>query len=81
MKKLKIHKKLILILKIIKMDKDGVAKVATLINSISESQAKFDNFTMLEELSSIQINPTSIQNFFSKRINSVEGEIKTMKDL
>lgn len=63
------------------MDKDGVAKVATLINSISESQAKFDNFTMLEELSSIQINPTSIQNFFSKRINSVEGEIKTMKDL
>lgn len=63
------------------MDKDGVTKVATLINSISESQAKFDNFTMLEELSSIQINPTSIQNFFSKRINSVEGEIKTMKDL
>lgn len=63
------------------MDKDGVAKVATLINSISETQAKFDNFTMLEELSSIQINPTSIQNFFSKRINSVEGEIKTMKDL
>lgn len=63
------------------MDKNGVAKVATLINSISESQAKFDNFTMLEELSSIQINPTSIQNFFSKRINSVEGEIKTMKDL
>ena len=81
MKKLNIHKKLILILKLIKMDKDGVAKVATLINSISESQAKFDNFTMLEELSSIQINPTSIQNFFSKRINSVEGEIKTMKDL
>ena len=63
------------------MDKDGVTKVATLINSISESQAKFDNFTMLEELSIIQINPTSIQNFFSKRINLVEGEIKTMKDL
>ena len=51
------------------MDKDGVAKVVTLINSISESQAKFDNFTMLEELSSIQINPTHIQNFFSKLIN------------
>ena len=63
------------------MDKDGVAKVVTLINSISESQAKFDNFTMLEELSSIQINPTHIQNLFSKRINSVEGEIKTVKDL
>ena len=63
------------------MDKDGVAKVVTSINSISESQAKFDNFTMLEELSSIQINPTHIQNFFSKRINSVEGDFKTVKDL
>ena len=63
------------------MDKDGVAKVVTLINSIAEAKAKFDNFTMLEELSSIQINPTHIQNFFSKRINSVEGDFKTVKDL
>lgn len=63
------------------MDKDGIAKVSSLINSISESQAKFDNFTMLEELSSIQINQNQVKNFFEKRIKEVEGEVKAVKDL
>ena len=48
---------------------------------IPEKLIQFDNFTILEELSSNQIDKTSMDNFFKKRNNIVEKEVKTIKEI
>lgn len=44
----------------------GPEKVAQFIKEIPDEIVKFDNFTVLEELSNNQIDQNNIKNFFSK---------------
>lgn len=51
------------------------------VKGIDEGKAKFDNFTMLEELSNITINREYVKGVFRKRNEEVKGEVKGMKDI
>lgn len=68
----------------------GPEKVAQFIKEIPDEIVKFDNFTVLEELSNNQIDQNNIKNFFSKSKiqqitllgnREIEKDIKTVKDL
>ena len=68
----------------------GPEKVAQFIKEIPDEIVKFDNFTVLEELSNNQIDQNNIKKFFSKSKiqqitllgnREIEKDIKTVKDL
>lgn len=48
---------------------------------IPENLIQFDNFTILEELSSNQIDKNLMDNFFKKRNNIIDKEVKTIKEI
>lgn len=48
---------------------------------IPEKLIQFDNFTILEELSSNQIDKNLMDNFFKKRNNIIDKEVKTIKEI
>ena len=48
---------------------------------IPENLIQFDNFTVLEELSSNQIDKNLMDNFFQKRNNNIDKEVKTIKEI
>lgn len=51
------------------------------VKGIDEGKAKFDNFTMLEELSNNTINREYVKGFFAKRNEEVKEEVKGIKDI
>lgn len=73
------------------MEKEtGEEKIVQFIKEIPEEIVKFDNFTVLEELSNNHIDQNNIKNYFSKSKilkitllgnKEVEKDIKTVKDL
>ena len=64
------------------MDKKGLEIMRNFISTIPNDKIKFDNFTMLEELSSTHIDQRAIEKFFKERNEQIANEtIKTVKDL
>ena len=61
--------------------KNDSAVFVEFVKGIDEGKAKFDNFTMLEELSNITINREYVKGVFRKRNEEVKGEVKGMKDI
>ena len=61
--------------------KNDSAVFVEFVKGIDEGKAKFDNFTMLEELSNITINREYVKVVFRKRNEEVKGEVKGMKDI
>ncbi len=51
------------------------------LKTIPENLIQFDNFTVLEELSSNQIDKNLMDNFFQKRNNNIDKEVKTIKEI
>ena len=51
------------------------------LKKIPENLIQFDNFTVLEELSSNQIDKSLMDNFFQKRNNNIDKEVKTIKEI
>ena len=51
------------------------------LKTIPENLIQFDNFTVLEELSSNQIDKNLMDNFFKKRNNIIDKEVKTIKEI
>ena len=51
------------------------------LKTIPENLIQFDNFTVLEELSSNQIDKSLMDNFFQKRNNNIDKEVKTIKEI
>ena len=51
------------------------------LKTIPENLIQFDNFTVLEELSSSQIDKSLMDNFFQKRNNNIDKEVKTIKEI
>ena len=64
------------------IDKNSNNKVfEDFLKVIPENLIQFDNFTILEELSSNQIDKNLMDNFFKKRNNIIEKEVKTIKEI
>ena len=64
------------------IDKNSNNKVfEDFLKVIPENLIKFDNFTILEELSSNQIDKNLMDNFFKKRNNIIDKEVKTIKEI
>jgi len=64
------------------IDKNSNNKVfEDFLKVIPENLIQFDNFTILEELSSNQIDKNLMDNFFKKRNNIIDKEVKTIKEI
>ena len=52
------------------------------LRNIPENIIKFDEFSMLEEITNAKINCNSMKNILVEKINKInEKEIKTLKDV
>ena len=52
------------------------------LRNIPETKIKFDEFSMLEEITNAKINCNSMKNILVEKINKInEKEIKTLKDV
>ena len=63
------------------IDKNNNKVFEDFLKVIPENLIQFDNFTILEELSSNQIDKNLMDNFFKKRNNIIDKEVKTIKEI
>ena len=52
------------------------------LRNTPQNKIKFDEFSMLEEITNAKINSNLMKNFFAEKINKIkEKEIRTLKDV
>ena len=63
-------------------EKKSIEIIDNFVNNLSPENIKFDEFSMLEEITNAKIDYTQIKDIFSEKMKQIKGQkIKTISEI